>query len=113
MTEQAEWVFEVGEGGDWDFWERNFLRVLGDVGDGDLLDHRLFDFDGLNDGDVLDDFVGLWNFDGLCDGDLLDDFDFLDDFHGNFDGLDDFDFFDDLLDDWNVLDDLNFLDDFD
>lgn len=83
------------------------------MGDGNLLDHWLFNLNSLHNWNVLNDFVGFWDFDSLCYGNFLDNFDFLDDLDGFFDGLDDFNYFDDFLNDRDVFNDLNLFDDFD
>lgn len=61
-AEQTMDIFDrrqIGNGERWEgeFREGHFLRVVGDVSDGNLLDDWLFDL--FNNRHVLDDFVGF------------------------------------------------------
>lgn len=75
-SQQAQWIeMRKGRKG-WqvDFREGDLLRIVGDVSDGHLLDHLLLNFHSLDDGNMLDYFVGLSNFNSFENWDLLDNF---------------------------------------
>lgn len=75
-----------------------------------FVDNFLLNLYGLDDWNMLNDFIWLWNFNSFNNWNFLCNFNLLDYFLGNWDVSDDFNYFDNFLNDWNVLDDLNFLD---
>lgn len=107
------WKGWDGKWGKCDFWKRNFVCIMWDVSNWNLMDHWLFDLYSFHYWDVLDDFVRLWNLNCLDYGNFFNNFNFLDDFNWYFNVSDNFDFFDNFLNNRNVLDHFDFFNNFD